>query len=47
MARFYVSQTVDIKDFTCKELIEALDTDTNLFLQIIYQGALFLSTRLY
>ena len=35
MAYFYVLQTTDIKDFTCKELIEALDIDTSLFLQIV------------
>ena len=36
MAYFYVLRTVDIKDFTCKELTEALDIDTSLLSQIVY-----------
>ena len=46
-ARFYVSRTVDIKDFTYEELTEALDTDASLLPQIVCQGALLPSTRLY
>jgi hypothetical protein len=39
-AQFYVSQTTNIKDLTCEELSEVLDTDTSLLPQIICQGAL-------
>jgi hypothetical protein len=46
-AWFYVSQTVNIKDLTCEELSEALDTDTSLLPQIVCQGALFPGTQLY
>jgi hypothetical protein len=46
-ARFYVSRTVDIKDFTREELTEALNTDASLLLQIVRQGALLPGTRPY
>jgi hypothetical protein len=46
-ARFYVSRTADIKDFTREELAEALDTDASLLPQIVRQGALLPGTRPY
>jgi hypothetical protein len=46
-AQFYVSQTANIKDLTCEELSEALDTDASLLPQIVRQGALLPGTRLY
>jgi ATP-dependent DNA helicase PIF1 len=46
-ARFYVSRTADIKDFTREELTEALDTDASLLPQIVRQGALLPGTRPY
>ena len=47
MARFYVSRTMDIKDFTCEELTKALDIDASLLPQIIRQGALLPGICLY
>ena len=47
IAQFYILQILYIKDLTCKELTEALDTDTSLLPQIVCQGALLPSTRLY
>ena len=47
MAHFYISQILYLKGLTYKELVEALNTDINLLLQIIYQGALLPGTCLY
>ena len=46
-AHFYVSRISYLKGLTCKELAEALNIDTNLLLQIVYQGAFLPGTRLY
>ena len=46
-AHFYISQISHLKDLTHEELAEALNTDTNLLLQIVCQGALLPGTRLY
>jgi hypothetical protein len=46
-AQFYVSRTSHIKDLTCEELIEALNTDINLLPQIVRQGALLPGTCPY
>ncbi len=42
-ARFYVSKTLGLKDLTCEELIEALQTDESLFPQIVQQGSMLTS----
>jgi hypothetical protein len=46
-AHFYVSQTSYIKDLTCEELTDTLNTDANLLLQIVRQGTLLPGTCLF